>query len=311
MVAVVLSSDTFTTFGPGTVGGTPIEYDFGAGRVVSFRYEMSVTALTGFSSLQLGFQWSPDNTIPTPVWTLGPSENFTIPLAAAFTQAGFNDNTVQPSIDPSGLARFVRIFVFAFGGPATFSGVVTLFDGVTIIVQTGAGVGGANVYLSVADAISRMTALGSARFPCFLALAPDRQDAVWIEATRVLELEIECHLLRSAPRSSDPAFQLLLFPRDGAEDSRGSDLVDLVGLDDYIDGLLLFAEEVAAAEKLGRRIAAPAEDEGLVEVEIDPKSAGYGERWRAEGKSGSFWSAPGREEIWRLVSSVFPRRARG
>lgn len=309
MTTIILSSDTFTAFGPGTVGAIEISYDFGSGRVANFSYEIEVTSVTGFTTTQIGFQWSPDVTIPTPVWTLGPNENFTVPVSSPFSLTASRNNLVQTSIDPSGIGRNIRAFLFLFGtGSATAT--VLLTDSESLVLEDGSGIAGANVYLAIPDVLARMADWRPGHFTAFLAATEARQQAIWVDATREIELVV-ARCPDGSPVSLEPAVQTLLFPRTLATDAQGRDIVGLVGLGDYFDGLILFAEEKAKAEAAGKPLAAPAEGEGVAEIEVEPAQAGYRQKWAGDGKSGSFWFSPGRDEIRRLMFSAFPRRARG
>lgn len=307
MPSVILSSDTFTAFGPGTVGAAEITYDFGAGRLAHFQYEMAVASVTGFTTVQVGFQWSPDVTIPAPVWTLGIAENMLPPITAPFTFQGFDENRITPSIDSSGRARNIRAFLFLFG-TGSASVVVTIFDGVDVVVEDGSGVTAANVYLPVGDALARLTELCPSS-SCFAALAAERQDAVWVESTRRLEKQVE-RCVDGAALSQDPDVQLLLFLRTLAHDSRGRS-IDGLPPAAYVDGHLLFAEELACAELAGEDIEDPSLLAGVTSIKVAPDKADFEVDYASPGHPGGFFTGPGRRRIWDLLSTAWPLRRRG
>lgn len=304
---------------PGTTGpfpGVPAVADFGASRRVRGDLEFDITSITTPSSfVNLRMEISPDaitwGWINNGLLPIDPALGTIFPapqrLLSAWSNADFLEN------DASGSRRFARISLQSFEAGATFDLTVTLLGIDALVVQTDAGATGANVYLSVADVLFRMADWRPAHFTAFPAATEARQQAIWIDAIRDLELVV-ARCPDGAPVSSDPSVQTLLFPRADplATDAWGRDIVGLAGLEKhYFDGLILFAEEKAKAEAAGKLVKAPAESEGVVEIEVEPGSAGYTQRWSADGKSGSFWNAPGREEIRRLIFSAFPRRARG
>lgn len=313
MPAFVLESGASAIVHPGPFGFLTFDgdggvVDFGAGRRVAGRLRFG---LTGASS--------PSAFLPQPRMLGGfdgltfPSIQilYTVPVGGMGPQTLdlLWTNAVPTELDASGLAQFAKFAVSMFEPGASFHSVVTLFEGTEFTVETGAGVTGANVYANVAEVLARLLVLRPTTATCFAALAAERQEAVWVDATRRIEHQVE-RCPDGSPVSDDPDIQTLLFPRTDAHDSRGRDLAGLPTLA-YIDGLILFAEEVACAEAAAQPVKDPSLMTGAKRVDISPEQADFTAEWSEPGHSGNFFTGSGRREVWDLLSTAWPARRRG
>lgn len=301
MTQVVLSSDVRTASGPGTVGAVPIVHSFGS-RDARFRIDTDVRSVVDggdLTSVGFALEFSEVLAFTTSNFIHTLFEIVPMGQQSLFQNYYTNYNWIEES-PVDGLAEFLRIQWFIFG-TGTADIVITLFDSETIIVQTfPSPTAGANVYDSAASALFRMDQLGG--FTFFATLDQESQDACLVEAARRIEVEALCFLTGSAPISTDLELQTLLWGRTGAR-SNGGGLIDGI-LQSWRDAILLYTEEVAEAKILGEDSEEPAEDRGLVEIEIDAESAKYSERWTTEGAPGDFFHS--RQKIWSLLSESFP-----
>lgn len=116
----------------------------------------------------------------------------------------------------------------------------------TLIVEDGTGVSGANVYDTAESAASWLVDYG---FTAFNAAGTDLRKRYLIEATRFLEQVVETHLTGERADFGISA-QRLHFPRYGAIDWQGALIeADTVPID-YRHAIFLAAEKLAAGVML-------------------------------------------------------------
>ena len=102
-----------------------------------------------------------------------------------------------------------------------------------------------------------------------------------------------------------PDDQTTLWPRLNAFGSNGVPITPTVGVrDSWVEAMARYVDECAEAELLGEEAEEPAEDKGLVEIELDAFGAKYSERWGADGSSADFFQP--RQKILALLSESFP-----
>jgi hypothetical protein len=287
----------------GSVGGVEVPpLNFGSPvPFISGRIELDITSYAHTGSpgevrmlkgptiptmLTSEFRWSPDVTVTATGVQI---------LTYAFT------NVSPEEVSPGQLSQFAQFELVAPVG-VSIDLKAAFFEGTAFIVQSKvAPVLGANVYTSISDAEARL-ALAYPNNVSLSALPEAQKGPTLIKATARLEQEV---VRLCQPRGSslfDPATQTLLWPRLNAYSAIGPIIVDW--LDSWEDAILLYADEIAEALLLGEDADEPAEDAGLVEVQLDAGGAQYRERWGADGSSADFFQS--RQKIFSLLVESFP-----
>lgn len=159
---------------------------------------------------------------------------------------------------------------------------------VDLVVQTDAGVAGANVYDDLDAWIGYLEGFG---FTNFTSRTPDQQRAFAVRATRLGEDKLRRRLDQSRP--VDPS-QRLLFPRLAAVDAEGNAIVGLPSLTYRQQGLMELGDALA-----GSGTSIPTARRPGVRSERD-------EDWSITYTADDITFEEEHENIWMALSSVLP-----
>lgn len=298
-MSTLLHNDVITTTGliGGTIDGDVFVLPVTA--MVSSRVRIDVESATGAGNLYFtGVNGSVDG---IGGWLeAGPSQ--AVPVGTTGESLlGLMTNSIWTGVDPSGFLGFLRAGFVIIGSAIELKVVVTLLDGIDVIVQTfPTPTVGANSYVSVPDALLRLPQI-SPNLVSFALLGPDRQAEILVAATERIELEVVriCEPKGSSLR--DPDVQKILWPRDNAYPAIGPVIESW--LPSWEEAILLYADKLAAAELRSKLIDDAADLEGIVEIESEPEGAGLKVKYVQGGAPSKFFSL--HPEIFAKLAESF------